>query len=392
MSKNYKDIINNLKEFIELSFNRTIINKDLEIDNKVYSNNHKKTHDEEIETNICIDWIQKTKIYYVDYAFSNEKVIFFKYVDESNRENYGNYLIYSSYEKVNFSNDFKIFVKDVDLNLGMFLSLFEKPEWYPLINTIISEDAVTDIIDIPYSENQVNYDFHQILTLFSSINVFKIKEDFLDSDYELNDIENFKYRLLGIIKLTKLSNINSIMGYFTNETIACYRSIFIDDIKHFPYENLYLSLNHNSPKYIFLEIYRAIEQLYPIIYCYNLKKNFSITEKDLFKINNYIEQNLGWKHKERDAITEIFEHMKKFAINKVFLDELESYKITFLTKETKISNWIYDIRNTSVHLRFHDSTENTNLTEQDIKKILNKDVIIKNLVNLLSNIYKEIFD
>ena len=54
-------------------------------------------------------------------------------------------------------------------------------------------------------------------------------------------------------------------------------------------------------------------------------------------------------------------------------------------KTMRIDNWIYQIRNTSVHLSFDDEKK------IDIDKCLNKDVLIKNLIPIISNLYKTIF-
>jgi hypothetical protein len=100
-------------------------------------------------------------------------------------------------------------------------------------------------------------------------------------------------------------------------------------------------------------------------------------------------KDLIWKHKERCSINEIFKHLEKNPINRNYINNIKKFK-NYLCKEDKsISNWIYDIRNSSVHLSFNYDEENG---KTDIKKIFNgEDTLIKNLIPLLVNIYNDLF-
>lgn len=392
MSKSYRSIMKNLKNYIESTFNVVISEKNLNIDYKTYTKSYKKTEYEKELDEDAKDWFQNIKLYDFDYTFFNEKVIFFKYINQKqNSHKQGTYMLYSSLEKIDFPPELNSFMENVELNLGMFLSLFEKEkvDWYPLTINDISNDALIDILDLKYDSNTVNHEFGDILGLFGSISVFKIKEEFLDNNSDLIDLENFKFRTLGILKANQKQN-NILKGsYLSMESIEEYKKVFINDVNKFPYENLYLSLNHNSPKYIFLEIYRIIEKLYPIIYCHIVKKKLNIKDKDLFKIQEFMMKDLIWKHKERCSINEIFKHLEKNPINRNYINNIKKFK-NYLCKEDKsISNWIYDIRNSSVHLSLNYDEENG---KTDIKKIFNgEDTLIKNLIPLLVNIYNDLF-
>jgi hypothetical protein len=243
----------NLKNYIESTFNVVISEKNLNIDYKTYTKSYKKTEYEKELDEDAKDWFQNIKLYDFDYTFFNEKVIFFKYINQKqNSHKQGTYMLYSSLEKIDFPPELNSFMENVELNLGMFLSLFEKEkvDWYPLTINDISNDALIDILDLKYDSNTVNHEFGDILGLFGSISVFKIKEEFLDNNSDLIDLENFKFRTLGILKANQKQN-NILKGsYLSMESIEEYKKVFINDVNKFPYENLYLSLNHNSPKYI----------------------------------------------------------------------------------------------------------------------------------------------
>ena len=99
-------------------------------------------------------------------------------------------------------------VEEIDLDIGIFLSLFNNEISYPIINSNISYNEARDILELG---DESIYDFNEILKLFDNMKVYRIGEYFTkDGEFEnIVFLENFKYRLLGIIRCKyKLYNIN----------------------------------------------------------------------------------------------------------------------------------------------------------------------------------------
>ncbi|WP_415333504.1 hypothetical protein, partial [Clostridium perfringens] len=73
MSKNYKMIIKNLKEYIEEKHSFKIINKNFDIDDGQFSKLKAKNEYEKDKEKSSIDWLQNMEIYYSENVFLDEK-------------------------------------------------------------------------------------------------------------------------------------------------------------------------------------------------------------------------------------------------------------------------------------------------------------------------------
>lgn len=373
MAMSINDVYKNFREYI-------VNNLNYELDETFKLQNKENMCEDD---KISFKWFKDIKIYKSEYTSFNEKVILFNYnpnkIPEGMEMNNGSYILFSSYENKNFIGNVSGFAKEVDLDLGMFIQLFSKLEYAPLINLDLSQDIIEDILDAEI------YTFDRVKKLFSNITVFKVDNKYLNDKYEVEGYSDWIYRFLGILKCeNKIANIKKEL-YFSKECIEEYINVFAEDIKYFPYENLYLSLNHNSPKHIFLDVYRIIEKLYPIIFCVKIKREMNITGISVFDVHKKLKSGLNWNHKEADAIRELFLYAKDIDIENISILEGFKKSLDSQYKDMRLDNWVYQIRNTSVHLSFDDEKK------IDIDKCLKEDVVIKNLIPIISNLYKTIF-
>lgn len=373
MAVKINDAYENFREYIKNNLNYTL-DTSFRLQNKEIQC---------YEDKVSFNWYKGIKVYKSEYTSFNEKVILFNYIpnkiEEDMEINKGSYILFSSYENKSFKGNINGFAKEIDLDLGMFIHMFSKLEYAPLINLDLSEEIIEDVLEAEI------YTFNQIKKLFSNMAVFKIDNKYLNDKYEVEESSEWIYRFLGILKCkNKIENIKKEI-YFSNDCIEEYIKVFSEDIKYFPYENLYLSLNHNSPKHIFLDVYRMIEKLYPIIFCVKVKTEMSIVDMELFDIHKKLKSELNWNHKEADAINEIFIYAKDMSMENI--SNINDFKADLdpQYENMRIDNWIYQIRNTSVHLSFNDEKH------IDIDKCLKNDVVIKNLIPIISNLYKNIF-
>ncbi len=398
----YKDIIKNLKQFFEENFENISLSKDFDIDNGIFSKEYRKNEFEKKQEKDSIDWLQNLDIYFCESTFSGEKIVLARYNTGKDVNKIDSYLIYMSEENVSLDvSELQEFIEkdyEVDnLNLGIFLALFKESESFPLVNRKISKYDVEDKLNIEYTDDYMNHDYNEIKSLFSKIYLFKVNEKnlFIDEDKEekflkIEGKEEFIYKFLGILKCRSKINQMASESYFTEECVNEYLKLFKDNIKYLPYENLYLSLCHNSSKFIFLEVYRMIEKLYPIIMSYNMRKKFEFEKWELLEVSNIIENEFKIRCKEENSLKLLFEFGETNCIIKDRMENLNTYKrnIDNTNSEFALYSWIYKIRNTSVHLSFN---REKNLGV-NIKLILSKNTIVTNLVPIVGELYRMIFE
>ena len=392
MSVSYNKIIENFKSCIKIKYDYEIKIDNFTIDDGVFGKYNQKDYAQIEKEKTSIDWIQHLEVYYSDNVFLNEKIMFARY-DKDDSEKNGGYIILSNSMLSSFNNSWiNDLATQVEDDLGIFLSLFSNFESFPLVNKELSLEYVQNILDIPYDEYQSNHDYDEIKKLFSNIYILKINYEYLELDdenkFKVKNIDEYKYRLLGLIKCNdKINNINK-EDYFTEECIKEYLKAFDEEIMNLPYENLYLSLCHNSPKFIFLEIYRMIEKLYKIIFCYNLRLELEITNLKLIDIHDKIEDKFKIKPKEIESLAQIFQYCNKKKSTVEYINNLNIYKqqVDPSNKNTNLDAWIYSIRNNLVHLSFNDNKY------VDIKSILDKDIVVKNLIPMIVELYVNLFD
>lgn len=401
MSVNYKLIMENVVKYIKKNFGGVELDENFDIDNDVYPKGYEKNVIEKEAENNSIDWLNNIEYYFAESTFLDEKILLARYVNRENEEKCGGYVIYLTQDDIYIDKrQLEEIVENTentieDVDLGMFIRMFKDEETMPLVNKKISKYDIENILCISYNESTNNHSYEEIKKLFSNMYIFKINSEYLNTDYELKDelfevenIESFIYKLLGMIRcIDKIENINKEL-YFSEESLNQYLKLFNCTINAFPYENLYLSLCHNAPKFIFLEIYRMIEKLYQIIYSYNLKTEFNINSMELLEFNNIIECKYKIRHSEYDSISEIFNFIDGNNNVDKYVENLNSYKdkIDIGSKGMPIDSWIYKIRNTCVHLSFNKEKD------INIKLILKEDTIIKNLIPIIGELYITLFN
>ena len=346
---------------------------------------------DENEKECSLHWIENIKLYHNDYSLINEGIYFFKYEYTGSEEKYidkiGNYIIYMSSNDINDDILLSEFVEVVEFNRGILLSMFLNPEYYIGISyNLRMKYEILNILDLN-DENYRHHEFREIIKILDNIKVFKIKEKHLNQNQDLDDLERFKFRFLGILRSTNILNGSIKMKYFSECSILLYSEIFKSDIVKLPYENIYFSLNHNSPKYIFLEIYKLYEKLYPIICCKQVKEEFGINGKDIIEISTLLKQQLSWRHDEKKSLNSIFKYSEELNLDN-YLDSLKEYKNRNTNYHNNtIGTWIYEIRNELVHLSFkiRDS-------KLDVNDVLKNDKLINNLLNIIYRVYQNIFN
>lgn len=142
-------------------------------------------------------------------------------------------------------------------------------------------------------------------------------------------------------------------------------------------------LHSISWKHKFIEIYRCIENLYPIFAIKQLYDDLNI-DKSKTNITNFyqrINDELGWNRKERDSLEKIVATVNNDLIKNYFLKaKPPKYK------ETDIHNFLYDTRNSIVHFCVIETKVIVDIKELKEEHWNN---IILGMLEIVSEIYKE---
>lgn len=366
-----KDTFKKIIEYIFEEYDIDLINRETIVDR--FSINYDSGN--EYEGNLYLQWRKNGKIifgdkisYYIKYSVLEIDDIYYLVIQ-------------------NFQDKFKLkFLTEVELNLGMFLYLFNEQKYYPMLNLNLEEDDIVeefDIIDKDYKYHK----FDNIKNIFPNIRVFQISPDCpFDLDTKLKESID---RILALILVEKYRNEKRC--YFKDDTLSKYEELIMEDIKYFPYENLLASLIESKSSKIFLEIYRIIERLYPYIMIAKLKNEMNISKAqiDVFKLEESL-RGINWRHKEEDSINLLFEHLGDLECDKIKqLKESTSKNTSEISEKSsmKLGTWIYRIRNTIVHFSLKDTKNNV-----DVKLILESDDVINLILSNLMILYKYCFD
>lgn len=285
----------------------------------------------------------------------------------------------------NFNDNINInFLKQVDFNLGMIVYLFKKECYYPALNPSLDSNEVIDMFDIIDSEYRF-HDFDDIKGIFGEIKVFKISEE-CPFSFEGDELEETINRILSLIVIEKYKKKRFI--YFSDETLDIYKELIQLDIKYFPYENILMSLLESNQTKVFLEIYRVIEKLYPYVMINKFIREIKEKSSDNISLESKIFileeclNSINWRHKEEESIEKLFKDSG--------VEESDSIKELIRSSSNndtlKLPGWIYRLRNTIVHMSLSNNKKNV-----DIKKALKEDTIIKFLLEILPDLYKNCF-
>lgn len=178
-------------------------------------------------------------------------------------------------------------------------------------------------------------DINMLYKYFNKLNIFRIVDG---SHYDSDDI----YKIKGYFDVT----LNHCTLPFSETTVNNYTSLFSSGLKSIPMDLIHLSFSSNQYKQSFLELYRCIEQLYPVPALRELLGTGSIKTSCPLEVAALFEDKINWRPRESEAIGMVFKD----------LDFLSTSKIDAVKQGTEYSSlsgslFIYKLRNANVHFR-----------------------------------------
>ncbi len=180
------------------------------------------------------------------------------------------------------------------------------------------------------------HDFNDIVKFFEPFYVYEIRDD---SPLRGDDL----FRIAGY---AVCQYSDHIFLSFSPETIRKFKKMFLEGVSNIPYENLLLSLTAIHWKFSFLDIYRCLECLFPIVSLDELYQNIGCSIS-LLELSIEIEERIKWWPKEAEAINKLIDGASPDA--RELLWEVKNSLVG--DTEGKKFDFFYEIRNSIVHYR-----------------------------------------
>jgi len=254
------------------------------------------------------------------------------------------------------SESFDEVLDPIFLNAGLVTALLFELE-VP-IRREVGPYEIADEIQYKYQtcdkeQEYSGHDFSEVSKFFEPILAYQILEESPLNGDDIIQISGFYI----------CENNKKLSLSFSPETIGIFERVFIEGPSSIPYENLLSSLTSVRWKHSFLDIYRCIEQLFPISRLYDLHQSLGISIS-LLEFSAKIENSIGWRPKEDETLNKLFDELptearKLFSEVRYYLDS---------TKEGELGTWFYKIRNSIVHYR--PATQQFELDDENCNKLI----------------------
>lgn len=177
------------------------------------------------------------------------------------------------------------------------------------------------------------HNLEEIKSYFNNFTVFELTES--GPFYDVNVHKVLLYILCQQEDMRWLPYENKVIDKFENLAISGHEEI--------PYHFILDALISLKWKYVFKDLYRCIERLYPISKIQDLQKSLACIEcTDSFGIANALEKNLSWKAQEQSSFSAL--------LSKVEFNIIEEIVSILIEKLSRKVNWsdeleILDLKN-----------------------------------------------
>jgi hypothetical protein len=221
------------------------------------------------------------------------------------------------------------------VNAGIFTAIiaeFELPIREGITNLHLEQNILSQSVG---QTLYTGHDVEDLKKIFPNIYLMKITSSFSGDSSNIHQL----------ISHTITINSKYIFLPFTQKTLDKIRELITYNSTILSYESITQALFASHFKFAFLDLYRCIELLFQIIYLDETHTKLSLTiDRTVFLIA--IEDDLGWKPKERTSLVKIFNDTPStniVAIKKAIREAAPGV--------SNYGNWLYDLRCNIVHLK-----------------------------------------
>lgn len=244
----------------------------------------------------------------------------------------------------------------IELNAGIFTFIISETSIKLNENIDLTKLANLTYPSKKESIGYIGHDFKEFIEFFEIIKVFKINSD---SVLNFDDTHRLTSYLV-------LKSINSCMllNYSAN-TLNSFERLILNSSSCVSFENILSAILSSSYKHCFLELYRNIEKLFPIIKLNILYENIEASV-NFISFWNSVDEIIKWKPNEEGTLEVMLENISsntKKIIESIPNNGLNSGK------------FIYKLRNSIVHYRLSSDTidlsdDNWNIIIQFLSEII----------------------
>lgn len=248
------------------------------------------------------------------------------------------------------------------MNAGIYTALASE-----LGLTVLSTNEPRQVYDELMAQNQdelyKGHDFRQLKDFLEPLVLYKIQPG---SPLIGEDIARLAGHALAQSSILQLP--------FSAETLTEFEKCFLEGTPNIPFDNLLTSLVSVHWKFSFLDTYRCIERLYPIVSLDSIHQKID-PPVALHEFCCYVENDLKWRPREEDALKKLCDSTPE-----IMRDLVEELKLGTMEPH----KWIYQLRNSIVHYR--PATSQSGLTDE------NWDSLIRSIILLIRHWYAEYRD
>lgn len=179
------------------------------------------------------------------------------------------------------------------------------------------------------------HELEDVAKLFPDVSIFKLNED--------SDSSGSIWRSMGVL-LSVFYGQGPIE--LSDEALNSLKELYESGSSHVPFRNIvqgHLAMTWSG---FFLELYRAIEQLYSVPKLTNLTDQWA-SPKPFYELAELLENQLGWRPKEEDALRELIESCGASLLDMLANELCPNAE----NKAQAVAKAIYRQRNSLVHFR-----------------------------------------
>lgn len=221
------------------------------------------------------------------------------------------------------------------INAGIFtaiISELELPVKSSVTNLYLEQNILSQNNSDPL---YVGHDIVDLLPIFPNIFLCEISPQFIGDNTNIHQI----------VCSYLANNKKFVTLPFSEATLDKMNDLVLLNSKILNYDSIIQSLLSSHFKFSFLDMYRCLEMLYQIIYIDDTYTKLALTiDKTDFLLA--IDDKLNWRPNERNALKKLFSETPT-----TFRVEIDNTIKSISQKKNELSDWLYDLRCSIVHLK-----------------------------------------
>lgn len=250
-------------------------------------------------------------------------------------------------------------LRPFEMNAGLFTALIaelgvpvrEGADPLTVINEILPQFQGT--------EEYAGHNFTSIAPFFEPVFVYEVRADSPIKPHDLARLSCFWI----------LQNGERLILPFSSRTWREIENLTATGADTVPFDVVLNCVLSSQWPHAFLEVYRCVERLFSFQIIEDLHKDLALA-MPLMKFAEKIENAIGWRPHEEDAIERLFTLIPAPALT---LMEGVQRSVSRNSAE-KIHRWVYDLRNSVVH--FRPATRQFSLTDEQWDEIVRATVLL----------------